>query len=310
MKACSVQLIIFVGLQFSPVENKLTLTFRQKMSHYTVLVIGDDVDAALEPFQQYESDEPDEYLEFVDREDELRREYETDGVDKKVVLATGEVRDFFDLRFFSHEQKRLVYPDDAKIVVTKPYREMYATLEAFVLDMEGSTSRDRTTGRFGRWANPNGKWDWCQLGGRWRGFFQLKSGTAGALGDPSPIADAKAENGNTADSCLVGAIDFERTALVAGRAAAQQWDEVHASNMPQVVFKSLGMLDVARDEFIRRAETTCLGAHVVLRGGTWYEEGGAAPWGAAQGGSWAEQVTALLRSLPPETRVSLVDCHR
>jgi hypothetical protein len=280
------------------------------MSHYTVLVIGDDVDAALEPFQQYDSDEPEEYLEFVDREDELSREYQTDGEDKKVVLASGEVRDFFDMRFFSHEQKCLVYPDDAKIVVTKPYREMFATLEAFVEEMEGCPTRDRTTGRFGRWENPNGKWDWYQLGGRWRGFFQLKAGAAGALGAASPIADPKADNGNAADSCLVDAIDFERTALVAGRAAAQQWDEAHASAMPQVVFKGLGMLDVTRDEFIRRAEASSMGAHVVLRGGTWYEAGGAAPWGGSPGGSWAEQVTTLVRSLPPETRVSLVDCHR
>jgi hypothetical protein len=294
-----------------PVENKLTPTFQaEKMSHYTVLVIGDDVDAALEPFQQYESDEPDEYLEFVDREDELRREYETDGEDKQVVLSTGEVRGFFDARFFSPEQKRLVYPDDAKIVVIKPYRNSFATLEDFVHEMEGSAARDKTTGRFGKWANPNGKWDWYQLGGRWRGFFQLKSGAAGALGDPSPIANPEEDNGTTADSCVVAAIDFEKTALAAGRAAAQQWDEAHSSTMPEVLFKSLGMQGVTREKFIRKAETSCMGAHVVLRGGTWYEEGGAAPWGTAQSGSWAESVTALVRSLPPETRVSLVDCHR
>lgn len=27
---------------------------------------------------------------------------------------------------------------------------------------------------YGYWKNPNSKWDWYQIGGRWRGFFPVK----------------------------------------------------------------------------------------------------------------------------------------
>lgn len=33
---------------------------------------------------------------------------------------------------------------------------------------------DKEKGEYGYWENPNRKWDWYQLGGRWNGYFQLK----------------------------------------------------------------------------------------------------------------------------------------
>ena len=50
------------------------------MSHFTVLVIGDNVEEQLAPYQENNmGDCPEEYMEFNDREQECRKEYETGG---------------------------------------------------------------------------------------------------------------------------------------------------------------------------------------------------------------------------------------
>src|SRR5687768_5462716 len=37
-------------------------------------------------------------------------------------------------------------------------------------------------GKYGYWQNPNKKWDWYDLGGRWAGYFKLKPGRKGIEG--------------------------------------------------------------------------------------------------------------------------------
>ena len=59
--------------------------------------------------------------------------------------------------------------------------------------------------------NPNAKWDWYQIGGRWRGYFPVKFPTAlrdVAVGDSGGLFDKKAESGH-ADSLRIKDIDFE-----------------------------------------------------------------------------------------------------
>ena len=51
------------------------------MSHFTVLVIGENVEEQLAPFQENNmGDCPQEYMKFNDREDEFKDEYENKTV--------------------------------------------------------------------------------------------------------------------------------------------------------------------------------------------------------------------------------------
>lgn len=50
--------------------------------------------------------------------------------------------------------------------------------------------------------NPNSKWDWYQLGGRWSGFFKLKAGKEGICGE---LAEPAKEG--TCDQALKGDIE-------------------------------------------------------------------------------------------------------
>jgi hypothetical protein len=75
--------------------------------------------------------------------------------------------------------------------------------------------------------NPRKKWDWYLIGGRWTGFFQLKTGHAGEVGRPgvmTPPAGA-----GRADQAFKGSIDFAAMRDEKGNAAGAEWDVIHTT---------------------------------------------------------------------------------
>jgi hypothetical protein len=79
-------------------------------------------------------------------------------------------------------------------------------------------------GKLGYWHNPNSKWDWYVLGGRWAGFFKMKEGVEGECGSPG-IFGNRAPDG-TADSAYKRDIDFFGMRKEAGEEAGKTWDKV------------------------------------------------------------------------------------
>ena len=75
---------------------------------------------------------------------------------------------------------------------------------AFVEDEDADM--DEETGKRGYWENPNAKWDWYQIGGRWNGLLVSTKGTA--RGTPSQIG-GKGYRSDEHDICLTADIDFE-----------------------------------------------------------------------------------------------------
>lgn len=82
--------------------------------------------------------------------------------------------------------------------------------------------------------NPNKKWDWWEVGGRWSGFLTPKA-HADALPDSDPNAPAKGRPGllgseaNPAgvDVIRKGDVDFEAMRSAAREKAATSWDKIH-----------------------------------------------------------------------------------
>lgn len=120
------------------------------MSHYAVLVIGENPESQLEPFDENIEVEP--YLVGdVDEADKQRMLY--------FYERNGE-------KFNSFEECYAVKGD---IWNSNRYQ----------LDDDG-VWREYST------YNPDSKWDWYQLGGRWSGaFIKLKDGASGTMGDRS-----------------------------------------------------------------------------------------------------------------------------
>jgi hypothetical protein len=283
------------------------------MSHFTVMVIGENPEDQLAPFQENNmSNCPEEYLEFNDETEILQKEWESLSEDEK-----NEYDDF----------------------------------ESFV----GDRGYDEHEGKFGYWENPNAKWDWYVLGGRWTGFFKMKPGHKGESGRGGLFTPPPASG--TADSALKKDIDFREMRRSAGEEAGKTWDKVmkivgnlkdyatweyvrdtissgdidaareYYANQKAVVKlneynrkKSYKMAFINLDDFVGSREDYCIDAanssfvtFAVIKDGVWYEKGSMGWWGMVSNeknqDDWNSEVSKMIDELPEDTLISVYDCH-
>lgn len=214
------------------------------MSHYTCLVIGEDVDGQLAPYDENEPVEP--YKSYWDsdeitrwegilresttrkRDPETKEEHEEECPPEQV-LTQGEysledMRRVYMARYHSYEE---------------PDREFVEGLEGFEVDESELDERLHIDdGGIYEWStyNPKSKWDWYQIGGRWTGYFKLKKhALAGATLGESGTFDNEPEH--DADQARKGDVDIEWMRDDAGRRAAERWDRVNAviGDLPAVL---------------------------------------------------------------------------
>jgi hypothetical protein len=167
------------------------------------------------PYQENNmGDCPPEFMEFNDQEDEYREEYETGTTE--TVSVNGKL-------FQKYENE---VRDLAKLgTITLPFKEVYSSLEEFAKRYHG-VERDEKTGRYGYWENPNAKWDWYEIGGRWMGNFPVKSGVKPRLGRPGTGGN-KAPAG-TSDIVRISDIDMGRVMREAQYGIDKFWTNYQA----------------------------------------------------------------------------------
>ena len=203
------------------------------MSHFNTTVIiergfsyspediQDELESRMAPFQENNMGNcPREFMEFNDVEDDYLKEYETEGREM-VVMPDKRLLLPWDDEFKREPTKEELEKDPLlklggiKEVPTNlekrmvPFKESYVTFEEFVKDWHGKEKRDETYNRYGYWENPNAKWDWWEVGGRWAGFFKLKPGHTGGLGKQYNWGDGIKESKDRADIAFKKAIDWE-----------------------------------------------------------------------------------------------------
>lgn len=148
------------------------------MSHFflTVLVSAEDsrlatsdptsyLEPKLAPFDEQTPNK--KLMEFKDVEDEYLQQYETESV-TKVKLEDGTLCYEWDERFRNGFDK--VVPEELKRVELK-HKDEYKTFEDYMNDFCGYNKRDKKMKRYGYWENPNAKWDWWVVGGRYTGIM-------------------------------------------------------------------------------------------------------------------------------------------
>lgn len=169
------------------------------MSHFTVGVIhkpSQDIDEMLAPF--YECLD----TEFIDCTEEVEDAYRNSA---RIMWKTADGQmhetrdDMFKILISDDEYynlpaniprttdfnagKSLYYkyiPESfGAEKVEVPYSEIYPTIEEFAESYYGYGEYD---GCFGYWVNPQAKWDWYEVGGRWNGMLKLKPGCEGVMG--------------------------------------------------------------------------------------------------------------------------------
>ena len=252
------------------------------MSHFTVLVVGDDYEGQLAPFHEFEcTGEDDQYVQDVDQTAEASAEFEK--YTKKCFRSPeGKLVDRYEPQFY-----RDPTPEELKLRGAHPfdrndqglswsskdwgdglgYREKVRFVPEGWTEVEVPISEFQT---FAEWiddyyghpvvpfgkqpnlekthkygytivdengdvvktinrTNPNKKWDWFQVGGRWNGFFKLKPTASGivALGEPGINKMDKGYEPPTedrADSTTKGNIDMEGMREDAATTAVEQYD--------------------------------------------------------------------------------------
>lgn len=289
------------------------------MSHFAVLVIGDNPEEQLEPFS--------ENLEVP--------EYESDTVSQEEQDS-----------FLQH------YREKENVSLDLTFEEVYA------LKGE-DWNRNRWRLVDGVWKefstyNPKSKWDWYSLGGRWHGYFKLLPDKVGERGMPGAFNDRPMLVGGV-DAARKCDIDFETMRDEAGSEAGKYYDRFWAlvGDQPLPNWKEIrerhgqDNIDAAREEYrnhpvtkilngsekfrhdfifddimkmaetrgdyVEQARRSRVVTFAVLQNGNWYQRGEMGWWGVVSNekdkNEWENQFYELLESLPEDTLLSVYDCH-
>lgn len=283
------------------------------MSHFTVMVIGENPEALLQPFHEYEcTGIEDEFVVFVPADENIEEEY-------------------------------------------KEHEDDYESVEQFAADWFGYEKND--DGVWGRMTNPNAKWDWYQLGGRWSGdLIRLKEGVEGFEGEPSwgnPTSFG-------VDAAFKGDIDFDgikNEAEKNGRARYKEVMKVFNGKLPvldhvwyemiddknekynkldisekrdmyhnqsaiklinenhEVLghFFEISDFDCTEDEYAERKRKDAFSTFAVIKNGKWYERGEMGWWACISNekeqNDWNKEQGDLLEDVSDDTLISIYDCH-
>ncbi|HEX5362362.1 MAG TPA: hypothetical protein VFW49_14950 [Fluviicoccus sp.] len=307
------------------------------MSHFAVLVIGENVEQQLAPYHEFECTGcNDQYVQDVDITDDVREQMTGDEPDTLV-----EALEYYGLEktIVANESEVQKDGDDC------PHKWGYAIVQ------------DGQLIKAVRRTNPNKKWDWWQVGGRWSGFLKLKPGSVGEVGSPGLLGSCAARGPDRADQALKKDIDFDGMRNDAGVKAAERWDKAkdakvaagfaedsrwdawvhvrdvlhpgdieaarttyHAQPVKDAVSKAFdnpwdGVDEylTPRDEYIQQARDRATVLYAVVKDGEWIAKGEMGWFGMSDDkdsqSDWNRKVNELLDSLPDDTPITVVDCH-
>jgi hypothetical protein len=288
------------------------------MSHFTVMVVAQDTDAALQPFHEFEcTGENDQYVQDIDKTEEM---LEAIAGGATIENALGEYG--LEDRIVSDESEVKKEGDDCA------HKYGYAIV------------KDGKLVKAVRRTNPNKKWDWWQLGGRWSGKLVMK-------------------NGQRADEALAGDVDWSAMIAKASDRAANQYDKIkaivgdrqvttwaellkkhEAGEMTieaarefyheQPAIKELKdaeahdffdgaetlskVMATGRDDYIKRESETNATTWAMLHDGVWHERGRMGWFGmsddtAESTDGFVTKFWETMRALPADAKVAVVDCH-
>jgi hypothetical protein len=277
------------------------------MSHFTVMVIGDNPEKQLAPFHEYEcTGIEDEYVIFVEAEeskDKLTAEYET-------------------------------------------YKDDYDSFDEFISDYYGYSKND--AGIIGNKTNPNSKWDWYKLGGRWTGFLKQIDASNGMVGSPG-IMTPQPSVGHC-DQCLKKNIDVDgMRSQAVGKASErydlalniingeefESWESARERidniddardfyNSQPVVerfkrddnfgyFTSPSEFLTPKDNYLNIASDNAIVTFAFIKDSKWVEKGEMGWFGcvsdAKDESEWIRQLNKEFDALPEDTLISIYDCH-
>ena len=314
------------------------------MSHFAVAVFTDGtktVEELLAPYQENNMEDcPKEYLEFHSTSEEERKSWETEKT-KKVILKDGSMVWPWDnvcYRQITEKEYKAFEKDKTKLTkyecgkyyvkdlerigaeeVSVAYKDLYPTFKDYMENYIHATF-DKEQQDYGYWENPNAKWDWYTIGGRWRGLLRA---TTGDVGEATFFNHRKLAPGRYS-MAKVKDIDF--TPDKAAYEKAMRYWEVVVEGSPlregedEKDFWSFRKKEwylehyKTKEEYAER-ETAFSTYAVVLPDGTWHEKGQMGWWGCSsetheEAYDWDKHYKEnFIDKADPEWTLVIVDCH-
>jgi hypothetical protein len=206
------------------------------MSHFTCLIIHKDeenIKDVLQPYHEYESTgTEDEYVIDVDKTADVQ-EY----LDREIYYGKRKEGGAWDYEY-SIERAETQLNNHVKATRAQYFKAAGMTQEEIdeeIRDYHGYKKRGN------QWidhTNPNAKWDWWVMGGRWSGLLRVKKGAEAQRGENGIMGTNFDETGY--DSCLIKDLDLEamlrvqRERIVKGRHKAfdDALEKVKTKNIP------------------------------------------------------------------------------
>lgn len=301
------------------------------MSHFSVIVIGENVEAQLEPYAEQEF--APEFGVFEDVEDAEFKKYNEELVEI-VTLKNGEKKISFDSQFSHFDHKTMttnrVFPEGSTLSKIL-FKEFYPTFEEYMNEWCGTNSRDFEKNRYGHWYNPNAKWDWYQVGGRWSNFFKTNEGAANeVLVKDIDILGMKEEAKVRANN------DYDELEKVLKGRPLPSWKKVLEEcggdiDKARIVYRDMEVVndlndakfftfedltDVfcnSREEYIVKCLESVLMPFAFVKDGQWYSRGDMGWFGCVSDekddAEWKKSFSEVFESLSPDTKLTIVDCH-
>lgn len=343
------------------------------MSHFSVLVIASDLEVALQPFHEFEcTGISDQYVIDVDRTEEARQKFAASTA-TRLKAPDGTLQSFFDeagnwRTEFSQPDSGSVWDTSRRTYfVPKGYEKVEvptSQVESFAewatdyygckivsagqpVDREGEHKfghvRVNEAGEVEALidrTNPNKKWDWWTVGGRWSDKLLGKDGKwcdAARAGDVDwdGMVQAKgADAGSTYDAIFqtlngrpvitwnhvlarfkAGELTIEQAReIYNGQPIVEELIKAEAIDSWDGADTLSAVMSMERSDFIRREGETNASTWALLHDGKWSERGSMGWFGMsdADDGSTAKATAdfwSIVRGLPADTQVTVVDCH-
>ena len=274
------------------------------MSHFKTLVIGEDVEAQLSPFHEFESTGlKDKHVKDVDVTAEILKHFNEQEKEKNFKQYA---KDYYGFK---------VYPEDAgSDLNADEYTYGYITV-------------DGDTVKVIRRTNPNSKWDWYVIGGRYANRLLTKKGETV---DSCLKKDLDIE-GMRADRALIARAEYEEYEKhCEGTEPHRSWELIRSevenidkareeyNNQPRVKqcyskYYNPDAFLVTKEVYIKNAVDNAISAFAFLKDGEWNENGSMGWWGCVSDAKdpeeWNATVNKMIEGLNDEDRITVVDCH-
>ncbi len=228
-----------------------------------------------------------------------------------VVTESPEELDGALARFDEQDEKYLEFDDGHEefLLDYEQYKEEGQTLEEYAND-DGYAKEGE---RYGWMSNPDAKWDWWIIGGRWSGMLRVKDAANASRGEDGVGGSNYDKHGY--DQCQVKNLDLDAMRIDARKSAEKTWTTYEAevakgddSGKANKYWYSIKE-DDTKESYVER--NTHFSTFGLLMDDKWYGKGEMGWWACVsnENNNWDEEFTKLFESLDGEKWITVIDCH-